>query len=237
MIQITGNSIVMRNRGMVMRSKMPSAREASLRGLANLAGDGFERFSPRATNRYVRAWLMAVGQAGSTPRPLPVLIPSNNKYIKERITRQWVDQHKQVLSKEKWLTSWYPPGTKRGPFARRQFVILEKMKKREERLKEELEKLSGSETDSIILFGGRGKNGYATVRTKIYGGSGFTDPISGVMYLRNLEPHAFIVEKKMHTKRIVERYVKLAGNRVVSSRYATRLIDQGRRSLSMVRAY
>jgi len=229
MLAVRADTSVMKARGLAMRTRMPSARESALRGLVDIAAGAFDRLSPRDTNRYVRGWLEAVGQAGSSPRMMPALKAGRNStYLRKRIIGQWVQQHRQVLRTEKWLNTWYPPGKKRGAFARRQFALLEKMKKREERLKQEIETLNASQTDAIILIGGRGKKGFATVRTNVYGGVGFIDVLAGVLYLRNREPHAFIVEAKMRVKQKVGRYVNMLGGRTVGGKYATTLIGKSR---------
>lgn len=216
-----------------MKARMASGREIVLRGLADVAGRAFARLSPRDTNRYVRAWIEAVGQAGSSPMPLPALVASKGaEYIRKRITRQWVDQHRQRLRLEKLLSAWYPPGRKIGAWGRKKQRELEKMKKREERLAQEIETLAGSEGVAVILIGGRGKNGFATVRTKYYGGRGHVDVASGIVYLSNMEPHAAIIESKFKVKRTVNRLVKMTGAKIVSIGYWGKVMTS-RASLGM----
>lgn len=233
MLALSVDSTRMAQKVAGMRQRLPSARELGLRSLADKAADAFERISPRDTNRYVRAWLEAAGGAGSNPRPIPVLQASKNAaYIRKRIVGQYVEQHRAVLRTEKWINSWWPPGSKINAFARSQLNRLAKMKKREERLLEEIRTLDASPTDAVLLIGGRGKNGFATVRTRIYGGTGFVDVGAGVMYMRNMEAHAYIVESKRAIKKIVGRYVQLLGGRIISNRYAITMIA-GQRGLGM----
>lgn len=219
-MKLTADTSNLRARTLAMLRNSKTSRRDALRAMADAAGSAYDRISPRDTNRYVRAWLEAAGEAGSSPLMLPTLRPSRRAgYIKERILGQWLEVHRAVIRKDKWLKSMYPPGTKVGPMGRREQVKLEKLRKREARLKQEVDTLASGSEGALLLIGARGKNGFATLRAKVYGGRGFVHAASGTMYMWNREPHAQIIEAKLRTKAIVARYLKAVGAKMVSSKY------------------
>jgi len=210
-----------------MMRKMPSVRRAAAKTMVNVVQAGFSALTPEDTGRLRRAWLEATGDAGADLKPLPVLRPSRwANRIYERIVGQWVQTHRKRLTLEKKFAFLYPPGAKVGPTGRKMQQDIKRLIKRDNRLKEEVDKFLPVKDGPVIVIGGRGLNPFATVRTAVYGGSGsLNESQSGVilMQLHNKEPHASIVAANTGVTRKVAAYVKAVGGKPMSAAYRKKL--------------
>lgn len=212
----------------MMQRERPSCRVLATRKIAVVAQDGFERYTPRDTRRLSRAWSEACGEAGGELRPLPALQPSRSAgVIYDRIVGQWLSVHRRALALEKKIAFLFPTGKKMGPTGQKMASDLRWLKRRDARLKEEVDKYLPVKEGPVIVIGGRGLNPYATVRTAVYGGRGFIkdSPAQGVavMYLWNREPHASIVNANIQLNATVGRFVRMAGATPVGAAYLKRL--------------
>lgn len=209
-----------------MLAAAAEARIASARQMATQVQRAHQQLDPGDTNRFTRGWLEACGEAGAETIPLPVLRPSRSaKGMYERITGQWLQAHKQVLAMKKRYDYLYPAGSKVGPVGRMMQQHLRRAIKRENRLKEELDKYLPMKNGPVIMIGGRGRDPYATVRTVVFGGKGFVRDAGDValLYLWNREPHASIVNANLGINRQVSAMVRSIGGKPIGAAYAAKL--------------
>jgi hypothetical protein len=210
-----------------LKQQQVDARTAHLQKLATACAQGFEQFTPEDTGRLKRAWLEACGEAGAESAVLPTLRPSRrSKYIFERIRGQWIKTHIQRVRLENLFEKWYPDGRKLGDFGQRMKRDLNKIIKREGKLKEQYDKWQQASNAPIILIGESKGHSFATLRTTVYGGRGTITGSgnSSKLKLTNKEPHAFIIDANTGMTEKVAAFIKgFGGKQVAAAAYKKRL--------------
>lgn len=177
-----------------------------------------EMISPRDTNRYVRGWLEAGTAAGVGNFPAPPVVPSR---VGEKLKAFFLAQF------EKWDYI-----VRRNERSGRSDKWTRKAIKLRDRAAEELAKY----TETAIAVGvrvvdgrafsvGRGRN-LATVRTKVYGGTGSItrNGHETIVLLHNLEAHASIVEYLYRIRARAGARARVFGVKSVSRKYFNEVV-------------
>lgn len=191
------------------RSSRPIAVRV-LGGVATRAGQLFRQVSPADTNRYVAGWVRAALGAGATGLAVPALKESKGR----RRNQLWLERQRDkaqeaVEAAEALIRAWYPPGRPRKGYFRRLQARLDKAHKRLQRAEQELRSFEQNES-AIVIGGARrrdGSRGLATVRQRVFGGQGSIVRVGDqhVLIMRNLEPHAKLVERRSNTAATVRK--------------------------------
>lgn len=159
--------------------------------------------SPKDTHRYVSAWQRAGNMAELGPIPVDAIVKSKS-YSKNftKLKRQaefWTREEKRwKRNLESYERRHRKSGSKSYREARAKYAKIVKLK---DRAVQQFQLLDADPGTAIVI---RGRNTVkstslgqlATVRTRIYGGSGTWSLTSRgwLLTLKNLEPHARIVE-------------------------------------------
>jgi hypothetical protein len=205
------------------RRRIPGARAEALRSAVRTGLRAVLAVSPRDTLRYSRAWAMAGNQAGVGPFAVPSVQRSRfAEQWADRLAVQTIEQWQRLKrarllldSNERALRNAEAAiaNGRRGKEMRLRLIELRRTnaklrrweKEAEEKWKqskEELDLYAASGGQAVVIFGKRrtktGRQRLTTVRPKIYGGSGreHHTPEASRIDVRNLEPHARIVEFK-----------------------------------------
>jgi hypothetical protein len=129
---------------------------------------------------------------------LPIRDSRVGKMIEEILIRQLETLERRITAKKKTLDAWYYSRGRTGPWLRKEEGRIHKLERQRDRAAEELAKFYGATgVVAFDLFTDRAKR-RATVRDKIYGGSGaiITAGTRAFTRLHNLEPHASFVERR-----------------------------------------
>lgn len=209
-----------------VRAGRVGARTLAAREMGGNLIEQLDRNSHRDTRRYVRAWIQAGRQAGVSSLPMPPIGPAKarEKWM-EVLTRQLRSETAYLKFLEDRKRVWYdqhPEKLKHGfpPYLKKLQGWIKKQETRVQRSAEELKKYTGTDT-AIIINAFRAKGKLATVRDKVYGGSGRLSIArdTTTLELKNLEAHARIVERKFHTLSRSESGVRGVGIRRASAKY------------------
>mgnify|MGYP007005600441 CR=1 FL=1 len=191
--------------------------------------DAIERIAPYDTNRYIRGWQLAIQAAGSGvegAKTRQVKALKESRFMAQNFDR--LDRQVKRLEKarsglvnrlQKWF---YGTGRPLGKWGRRAEAKVAQLDKLIVRAKVQRRLIDDDEGTALVIGRGYGRR-LTTVRTKVYGGTGrsFSRGGRASLYLRNLEPHASIVESN---SRVVEKAVSLATpQRVMFRTFAERM--------------
>jgi len=180
------------------------------------------REGPRDTNRFVRAYQQAANDLGLGPFLVLDVVPGKDVARRERLVRQLRKWSAIVELNERAGRTTYKGVKRTGPDKN----YLRAVRLRDRAAKE----LAEFAENSLVIGGRRGSRGVgqlATVRTKIFGGKGRWIEAGGDLFaeVRNLEPHARIVQRRT---KIINRGLGAAGRgalRVVGARYVRQLAE------------
>lgn len=198
----------------------------------------------RDTQRYVRAWAQANNLAGLPAIPVPELRPSKYAATYLAILGDQVDAFAARVSKyENLIEARFRRVNRpmRGKYYNELNAALQRAYTRLERAREELKnaaKRHAIDMPDYLFMGllnkegqyrpmvgkntrGRTARQLATIRTKVYGGSGEAVVNEGVsiFVLTNREPHARLLEHKYNYVRLAMQAVRGFGVRRMSSKY------------------
>ena len=213
-----------------LRKRLPAARRDAVTENARRFIVAIQRYAPRDTNRYVRAWIEAGWAVGLTNTPIPVVVPS--RYLQKYVAgfeAAIAGLGSRLHAERSRMEAWYE---KKG---RREDKTYRRMKQRVEslsakiiRLREQLAELL-KHNDAIVFdvyasskTGGNfesairgGNKRLPSIRQKIYGGQGRR--IEGAnrttFILKNLEPHCRIIEKRSRPVAKAKAAAKIEGVR------------------------
>lgn len=196
--------------------------------------------SPQDTRRYVSAWIEAGNAAGvSNFSYLPLRRSKHADTLLLRLERQLIELLRKVEIADKAAKFWEDTYTRRyGRTARKDRWERDCARKRDKALKraaklqvvvefasEQIRKFKDGQAGELVIWGksdakDTAKRRYASVRDKVYGGRG-TWKRAGhrtFLELKNLEPHASIVESRVGVVREALRSVEGLGLRRVEPR-------------------
>lgn len=197
-------------------ARLPGAvKQAALSAVvaaADAVVDELERIAPEDTRRYIRGWQEAAlaagkGVEGSKNRTLKPLRRSGfYKYTFLVLQKQVKRYQAEVNFRRNRMKRWFPIGGKRKltRWAKREMGKIATAVKRLTRAQEELAKAE-SDPGTFLLIGRGGGRKLSTVRTAVYGGTGWARVNSAGLataVLKNNEPHASIVG---NNTRVVEK--------------------------------
>lgn len=201
------------------------ALEVAARGAVIAAGDAvvdrLEKDAPRDTQRYVRGWVEAAISAGGKSRLVPEVVRGRFATAQLAILERQVKSiEKQIKWRserfERWSKDSTGAGRKLTPWMQRERRRIYSLLNLLERAKEQFRMADGDGESFILIGKGYGRR-LATVRTKVYGGSGRVVFKGGEarIELKNKEPHVRIVESRMAP---LARAIQRAGPDVVMRR-------------------
>ena len=228
---------------------MLGARRVRLRTAAAATGayvftETLMKIARRDTQRYVRAWAQANNLAGLPAIPVPELRPSKYAATYLAILGDQVDAFAARVSKyENLIEARFRRVNRpmRGKYYNELNAALQRAYTRLERAREELKnaaKRHAIDMPDYLFMGllnkegqyrpmvgkntrGRTARQLATIRTKVYGGSGEAVVNEGVsiFVLTNREPHDRLLEHKYNYVRLAMQAVRGFGVRRISSKY------------------
>lgn len=196
------------------------ARSVALRVLVETFVADVVKNSPVDTHRFKRAYQMAGNDLGVGPYMVDSVKPGRYNANLRRLQNQ-VRQYEYFKQRAERSGRTMYKGVKKVGIDQNYVLVLQRLR----RARQELAKLEEGGPGSIVIGGrGRGKYGVlATVRTKVYGGSGQWI-ISGdttIARVHNREAHASLVQRNTRvvsnalwktgrygTKRVQQKYVK-----------------------------
>lgn len=236
---ITVDTRVLNRRVKEATARSPRARLAALKEAVELVVKRVVLTARRDTRRYVRAWIIAANQAGLWYNTPPAVQRSRfADKLKDRLEIQldrevmWLRRTEASLKFwEERYNLWYGRTGRRGKWERdcrakrdKARKNVERQKKLVEQARAELAKYASGNEGQLVVFRRRAKsrrNITVTVREKIYGGSGeaVSEGDRAVITLRNLEPHARIVEKRYGTVTRADRAERPRAVRRVKETY------------------
>lgn len=211
--------------------------------------DALQFISPRDTNRYVRAWMMAGNHTGAGRWPVPEVRASRTSALQAARLEQQLYRYTAFRKEAEesalfWERMWQTryENTKRNDIWQRDCLTKKrKADKRLAKLDELVKRLEKTlkdykETD-IVIWGSHKaanqnillKRNLHTIRGKVYGGEGFVlRPGNGrvLVRIRNKEPHAYIVEKSKKNGRCLARalaFGRAKARSVVRNRFVSRV--------------
>ena len=190
-----------------------------------------QEFTHRDTRRYIRGWEMAYNdcaRSAGLPDMYRNLSTLRRSQYRDEYVRILVEQNNALLyrykAKARMLYSWYDSkGRKHDKFYNDQKRKLEKLGKRIDRAAEELDRLLADADGTALLMKNVNraqviegnklsnvdlstedaalKTRLATVRTKVYGGTGKTFGAGNRWFctMHNLEAHCRVVEWRFNT--------------------------------------
>lgn len=240
MIQVRVDTRVMDAKLARLRANRLDARREGTAVLANEVIRFVITRSPRDTNRYARGWQKAqndISRGSQTVAPVPLDVIKPSRYaagIRTRITKQasyWTGVRVKL---EHDLQRVERAGFKReSPKGVRALKRLEKVKEIESRAREMLRWINenpDSATHAILIGGKRRLNPYtfgrlARIDAKFHGGfARFAHTGSGTFVeVKNLEPHANIVEARTRLLRTALGAARGVGLRQVRGAYVKQL--------------
>lgn len=209
-----------------LRAALPASALAGAQAIANEGVRQLEVVSPRNTQRYVRAWLDAGNRAGLGPFVLPPIRPDRYAKLYRRYLLYQVSQFERIVR-----DNMRQGRTDRAASTARRRLAAAKRE------------LSRYRPDSIVIglqiFAGRrggeryvrfGTRPVVTVRHKVYGGEGRSAMVGSdaVVSLKNLEPHARLVERRFSIVKRLERAARSVGAPRASRETLGRLAAAGR---------
>lgn len=180
--------------------------------------------SPQDTRRYIAGWIQAANQAG-IGGGIPVPAIRRSKYADKlivRLERQLIFLQKQVARAEEAEKFWagvyanrYERYNRRDRWAMDCLRKLEKARKRAKTMSDlvqfasdQLSKFKNGDAGEIVIWGKKearvtAKRAYASVRDKVYGGTGRWRRAGyrTFLELKNNEAHASLVEASKHPVR------------------------------------
>lgn len=211
MVRATWDDTVFKNKLRIVRSRRDKARTKSLIQLGKRFAQVAYQISPADTRRYVNALAQACNAAGIGPLPVLPLRPSKFKDKHGQKLRRQIAKYDTLL--QLWYGATWTDDlpTKNAGKNGKAPKWFKRLKRYRRRAAEELAKFEGDEAGTALYIGGNTRR-IATVRTKVYGGTGRI--ISGaddtVIYLHNKEPHANLVERRV---RVIWRAIRVAKGR------------------------
>jgi hypothetical protein len=211
---MTLNTASFRSKVRSMASASPQARKDAVKIMADEVVREVLRKAPRDTCRFVRGWAQALNASGAGTVPVPALKRS-----------PFHDDRLRILQKQ--LRFW-DYVVQRDTHNKRNDKWTRRALQKRDRAREMIERFAeGGETPILInLFGSaKFEGGLATVRHKLYGGTGRIIDLGGhaVVVLTNLEAHATLVEHNHKTFANATARFKSVGLRRVAERYVKRV--------------
>ena len=210
----------------VTRALPAAARDAAVAG-GRAFVEWMDMYARRDTNRYVRGWQTAFNDigVGEPVRVSRVVNSRKNDVYLAVLEKEEARARRELLFRQERLKKrlGYTKG-KVGRSERREMAIIKKLDTRITRIDEEIQKAQGA-TGLLFFDMYRGKRSFSTVRTRVYGGRGAVDVTDGraVLVLRNLEPHAAILEKRYGFVRAAADGARGQGLRRASNAHARRI--------------
>lgn len=214
---------IMRRRLRAELAATRGGRRAGIRVLGSTIIDNLRSLSPVDTRRYLRGWIQAGVEAGVTSVPAPSLRPSRYHAQSVDAMERYIErleETRDILQEQ--IDRWYPNGPpKKGNGTYQNLILrLGTAERRVVKARIELEEL---ERDPYAVVFGAGRIidrkgtrlgiGRVSFRTKVYGGTGriIDGPGASVLYLRNMEPHARILEWKRGVMKTATAAARSAG--------------------------
>lgn len=240
MIRVRVDTSVLDAKLAKLRANRIDARRESTAVLANEVIRFIVDKAPRDTNRYVRGWQQAqndISRGGTTVAPVPLSVIKPGRYaagILTRIRKQSSYWTAVRIKLQHRVDDLRRAGVKdNGPRMTRALATLEKVKAIEERAKESLRFMQenpDTATHAILIGGKRTQNPYAfgrlaRVDAKFHGGFARFYSVGNQTYIevKNLEPHANIVESRTQLMRTALGAVKAYGFRSIRGAYIKQL--------------
>lgn len=221
-MKITVSDAGFRRRQASMRAGVPGAARAAVIGAVDAVVDRLAADSPRDTNRYVRGWLTAAVQAGGKPRLVPAVVRGRFAATQIKLLEGQVGWARRQVEWRTRKINALRYGM--GPAKRGTGKLIEKLERQVNTYRRVMQRAidqvyqanAGGDEGFILIGRGVGRR-LATVRTKVYGGSGSSSFSQGRARarIRNLEPHVKIVESRMG---VLRQAVQFADPRAVASR-------------------
>jgi len=201
------------------------------------------RAAPADTHRYKRGWAIAGNQAGAGLHTVPRVRKSRYAdKLAARLEQQLADLLRKVTLADKAAKYWtdvyanrYARVNRRDRWERDCRAKKDKAVKRAAKMQElvdfasqQIDRFKNGDAGELVIWGkstrkDTAKSRYASVRDKVYGGRGTWKTLPGggtLLELKNLEPHASIVESRTGVVRAALGSLKGAGLR----RYTPRMI-------------
>jgi len=198
-----------------MAQATPSARRGALDILVRNVMQEVSVTAHRDTNRWANGWAQASNMAGVGPivvRPLNKASRHSQiirtLHAQHRLWQRIVDRYEMQGRKDKWYNR--------------------AVRKRDKAV-EQIRRFADTPEEAVIVINmyrnSKYEGGLATIRHKIYGGTGSAIDVGDRSYTRlhNLEAHATLVEYKFRTLRAAERRVWRLGLHRASKRYIERV--------------
>jgi len=242
MIQVFVDTKVIEGKLSKLKANRDAARRESVAVLANEVVRFIITKAPRDTNRYVRGWQAAQNDISKASRtvgsvPLDTIRPS--RYAAQILTRirKQASYWTAVRTKlEQRAETYRSSGVKEGsPRMTRLLKSVEKVKEIERRARDMLRDLNenpDSATHAILIGGKKSLNPYTFGRLArssraFYGGYARMADIGGETFIevKNLEPHANIVESRTRLMRSALSAVRGQGLKTVRGAYIKRLTE------------
>lgn len=203
-------------RGLKAFYRAAARQHRGLQDSAKIMGGAFietmDRFAPTDTNRYLNGWLLAGQAAGISQIPTrPLRQTRYHEQMVDRLDMQLLRIRREIKRIQERLELIYGRrglDPRRSDFGRRNLARLRLLQKREVVAQRELDTIMAGGS-YIVIFGKAGRRSektgriigerLTTLRTTIAGGTGEVIRVAGrvVVELRNREPHARLVEKRV----------------------------------------
>lgn len=228
---------------------MLGARRVRLRTAAAATGayvftETLMKIARRDTQRYVRGWAMANNMAGLPRVPVPNVRPSKYAETYLKILGDQVDAFAGRVAKYEYLIeSRFRRVNRpmRGRYYNELNSALNRAYTRLERAREELKNAARKHSINIpdyLFIGLYNKDGQyrpmigkntrgrtarqlATIRTKVYGGTGraVINDYQSVFVLHNREPHVTLLEARYHYVASAARMARVLGVKKMATKY------------------
>lgn len=217
-----------------LRNELAAARggrRAGMRVIGTTLMDNLRALSPVDTRRYLRGWLTAGTEAGVYTGAIPALRPSryhaSSVAAMERYVERLEDQRNGI---QRTIDARYPKGApmRGGGEYRGLQRKLGTAERRLARVRLELDELE-RDPYAVVFGAGRvidgGKSrlglGKVSIRGKVYGGTGrlIDGTTASFIHLRNMEPHARVLEWKYGVLKTASSAAKSAGVLPVRAAY------------------
>jgi len=211
---------------------------------AHAFGVFIQRASRRDTNRFVRGWAIANNLTGLPSLPVPNVVPSRHAATYLKILGDQVDAFSAMVGKYEYLIeSRFRRVNRpmRGKYYNELSSALTRAYTRLERAREELRSAARKHSLNIpdyLFIGLYNKDGQyrpmigkntrgrtarqlATIRTKVYGGTGraVINDYQSVFVLHNREPHVTLLEARYHYVASAARMARVLGVKKMATKY------------------